>query len=217
MIRIRNLSYAFPGETRAALRGLDFRIEAGEIFGILGPAGSGKTVLIRVLAGLIRDYQGEVSFLDKDYPAWSREFYERIGVALSAPALFRKLSAEENLAAAARLYRGDTEPVGALLGRAGLAAFAKQRAGGLLPGMRKRLDLARALMPRPDCLIVDEPLAGLDGQEAALVKNMLAGQKRAGRSVAVATSDASLIHGLCDRWITLAEGAMTEMRIGKNA
>lgn len=212
MIRIRNLSYAFPGETRAALRGLDFRIEGGEIFGILGPAGSGKTVLIRILAGLIRDYQGNVSFLDKDYPAWSREFYERIGVCLTAPALFQKLSAQENLSAVARLYRGDTEPAAVLLAQAGLAAFARQRAGGLLPGMRKRLDLARALLPRPDCLIADEPLAGLDGQEAALVKNM-----RAGRSVAVATSDASLIHGLCDRWITLADGGMTEMRLGKNA
>lgn len=217
MIRIRNLSYGFPGAPRAALRGLDFRIEAGEIFGILGPAGSGKTVLIRILAGLIRDYQGEVTFQDKDYRDWSRDFYERIGVCLRAPALFHGLSAEENLSSMARLYRGDTEPVPLLLGQAGLAAAGKWRAGGLLPGMRKRLDLARALLARPDCLIADEPLAGLDGQEAALVKNMLAGQKRAGRSVAVATSDASLIHGLCDRWITLADGAMTEMRIGKNS
>lgn len=217
MIRIRNLSYGFPGAARSALRDLDFRIEAGEIFGILGPAGSGKTVLIRILAGLIRDYQGEVSFQDKEYRNWSRDFYERIGVCLSAPALFHRLSAEENLSAVARLYRGDTEPVPLLLVRSGLAAAGKLRAGGLPPGMRKRLDLARALLARPDCLIADEPLAGLDGQEAALVKNMLAGQKRAGRSVAVATSDASLIHGLCDRWITLADGAMTDMRLGKNA
>jgi fluoroquinolone transport system ATP-binding protein len=217
MIRIRNLSHVFPGETRAALRDLDFQIEPGEIFGILGPTGSGKTVLIRVLAGLIRDYQGDVSFLDKDYRAWSRGFYERIGVCLRAPTLFRKLSAEENLSAMARLYRGDTEPVPALLRQAGLAGVARQRAGGLPPGTRKRLDLARALVSRPDCLIADEPLAGLDGQDAALIKNMLAGQKRAGRSVAVATSDASLIHGLCDRWISLADGAMTEMRVGKNA
>jgi fluoroquinolone transport system ATP-binding protein len=217
MLRIRNLSYAYPGATRPALRGLDFHIESGEIFGILGPAGSGKTTLIRVLAGLIRDYQGDVSFLDQDYLAWSREFYERIGVSLSAPALFQKLSAEENLSAVARLYRGGTGPVAELLGQAGLTACAKRRAGDLPPGMRKRLDLARALLPRPACLFADEPLAGLDGEEAALVKNMLAGQKRAGRSVAVATSDASLIHGLCDRWITLAAGEMTEMRIGKNA
>lgn len=217
MIRIRNLSYAFPGAERPALRSLDFRIETGEIFGILGPAGSGKTVLIRILAGLIRDYQGEVSFQGKDYRHWSRDFYERIGICLGAPALFHRLSAEENLSAMARLYRGDTEPVPLLLVQAGLAGAGKRRAGGLPPGMRKRLDLARALLARPHCLIADEPLAGLDGQEAALVKNMLAGQKRAGRSVAVATSDASLIHGLCDRWITLADGAMTDMRLGKNA
>jgi fluoroquinolone transport system ATP-binding protein len=217
MIRIRNLSYAFPGGSRAALRGLDFRIESGEIFGILGPSGSGKTVLIRILAGLIRDYQGEVSFRDKEYGAWSREFYERIGVSLRAPAVFRKLSAEENLSAVARLYRGDTQPVGELLRQAGLVSVAKRRAVGLAPGMRKRLDLARALAHRPDCLIADEPLAGLNEEEAALVKDMLAGQKRAGRSVVLASSDASLIHGLCDRWIVLAEGAMTEMRSGKDA
>ena len=217
MIRIRDLAYTFPGGTRAALRGLDFHIEPGEIFGILGPAGAGKTVLIRVLAGLIRDYRGAVSFLGKDYAAWSREFYERIGVSLGTPALFRNLSAQENLSAVARLYRGDTEPVQALLGQAGLAAVARKRAGGLPPGMRKRLDLARALLPRPDCLLADEPLAGLDGQEAILVKNLLTGRKRAGRSVVVATSDASLIEGLCDRWMALAEGAMTDMRSGRNA
>jgi fluoroquinolone transport system ATP-binding protein len=217
MIRVQNLAYAFPGESRAALRGLDFRIGPGEIFGILGPAGSGKTVLVKILAGLIRDYQGQVSFLDKDYLAWSREFYERIGVSLSEPALFRKLTAEENLSAVARLYRGETEQVGTLLARVGLAASARRRAGLLSPGMRKRLDLARSLLPRPDCLFADEPLAGLDGQEADMVRCMLAGQKKAGRSAVVATSDASWIHGLCDRWITLAAGAMTETRGGKSA
>jgi fluoroquinolone transport system ATP-binding protein len=217
MLRIRDLTYAFPGGPRPVLRGLDFEVGPGEIFGILGPAGSGKTTLIRILAGLIRAYRGEVSFLGKDYQAWSRDFYERIGVSLSAPALFRQLSAEENLSASARLYRVETVPPGELLSLAGLAGFAKRRAGGLPPGARKLLDLARASSHRPDCLIADEPLSGLDGQEAALAANMLAGQKRAGRSVVMATSDASLVHGLCDRWITLADGAMAGMRVGKNA
>lgn len=208
MIRVRGLAYHYPGGSRPALQGLDFEVGPAEIFGILGPAGSGKTTLVRILAGLIRAYRGEVSFLGKDYPAWSRDFYERVGVSLAKPALFPKLSAEENLSALARLYRAEARPASGPLGPAGLADCAKRRAGGLPPGARKRLDLARALAHRPDCLIADEPLSGLDGQEAEIAKNMLAGQKRAGRSVVMAASDASLIHGLCDRWINLADGAM---------
>lgn len=215
MIRIQDLSFTFPGQSLPVLRGLDFRVGPGEIFGILGPSGSGKTVLIRILAGLIREYQGVVSFKDKDYLAWSREFYERVGVSLAEPALFRKLTVEENLAAVARLYRGGTEPVGEMLDRAGLAGYAKSRAGGLAAGLRKRLDLARALLPMPDCLLTDDPLKGLDGEEGVVAKDMLARQKRAGRAAVVASSDPALIQGLCDRWIALPEGAMTEVRGGK--
>jgi fluoroquinolone transport system ATP-binding protein len=217
MLRIRDLTYAFPGVARPALRGLDFQVGPGEIFGILGPAGSGKTTLIRILAGLIRAYRGEVSFLGKDYLAWGRDFYERIGVSLGAPALFLRLSAEENLSALARLYRADIGPAGELLGLAGLADFAKRPAGRLPPGARRRLDLARALAHRPECLFADEPLSGLDAQEAALAVGMLAGQKRAGRSVVMASSDASSLQGLCDRWINLADGAMAGVGGGKNA
>ncbi len=81
--------------------------------------------------------------------------------------------------------------------------------------MRKRLDLARALLPKPEYLLADEPLAGLDGEEAVVAKEMLARQKRAGRAVVAASSDPALIQGLCDRWIVLDEGAMREERGGK--
>ncbi len=101
MIRIRDLSFSFPGRSRPILRDLEFRIGPGESFGILGPSGSGKTVLMRILAGTLRDYQGAVLFKEKDYLSWNREFYERVGVSLAAPALFRKLTVEENLAAVA--------------------------------------------------------------------------------------------------------------------
>jgi ABC-type multidrug transport system ATPase subunit len=217
MIRVRGLGFTYPGGSRPALQGLDLDVGPGEIFGILGPTGSGKTTLVRILAGILRAYRGEVSFLGKDYPAWSRDFYERIGVSLAAPALFASLSAGENLTASARLYRAGTRSAGELLGLAGLADHAKRRAGTLAAGARKRLDLARALAHRPDCLIADEPLSGLDGQEAGLARNMLMGQKRSGASVVMAASDASLIHGLCDRWIDLADGPGTATRIGKDA
>ncbi len=196
---------------------MNLDVRPGEIFGVMGPTGSGKTTLLRILAGRIRGYSGSVSFLERDYRDWSRDFYESVSASLDAPALFNSMSARENLSAFARLYKGSAETIPALLEKCGLASEADRLAGTLSPGSRKRLDLARSLMTRPACLIVDEPLADLEGAEASLVMNLLTGHKRAGRSVVLATSDASLIHGLCDRWVSLAEGAMTGMRERKDS
>jgi fluoroquinolone transport system ATP-binding protein len=213
VLQVRALAYAYPGSPRLALQGVDFSVSKGEIFGIMGPAGAGKSTLLRILAGRIRDYTGSVSFLGKDYLAWSRDFYESIGASLDVTAVFRKLSVRENLSAYARLYR-EYEPVATLLERAHLIGQADQSPASLTGGMRKRLDVARALLPKPECLFTDEPLAGLEGSEVGQMMGLLNAQKRAGRSIVLATSDASLIHGLCDRWISLAEGRMTGMREG---
>jgi fluoroquinolone transport system ATP-binding protein len=216
VIQVRNLSYAYPSSSRLVLQDIDFTIAQGEIFGIMGPTGAGKSALMGILAGRIRDYTGSVSFQGKDYRNWSRDFYEAVGVSLEPTPIFRKLSVRENLTAYARLYR-DCESVSALLERACLTAQSERRAATLAPGMRKRLDVARALLPKPQCLLTDEPLSGLQGSEVGQMMGLLSTQKRAGRSIVVATSDASLIHGLCDRWISLAEGRMTGMRKGADS
>jgi ABC-type multidrug transport system ATPase subunit len=211
VIQVRNLSYAYPSSSRLVLQDIGFTIAKGEIFGIMGPAGAGKSALMGILAGRIRDFNGSVSFHGKDYQKWSRDFYETVGVSLEPTPVFRNLSVRENLTAYARLY-GECESVAALLERACLTAQSEQRAGTLTPGMRKRLDVARALLPKPQYLLTDEPLSGLQGSEVGQMMGLLSAQKRAGRSIVIATSDASLIHGLCDRWISLAEGRMTGMR-----
>ena len=100
--------FKYPGAASATVRSLDFAVEAGEIFGFLGPSGAGKSTTQRVLTGLLRDYQGEVSVLDRDLRDLKSDFYERIGVSFEVPNLYEKLTAIENLRYYAALYAAPT-------------------------------------------------------------------------------------------------------------
>jgi fluoroquinolone transport system ATP-binding protein len=216
MLVIRGLEYQYPGAVRPALCGLDLRIRPGEILGIRGPAGSGKSALIHILAGRIRDYSGTIHFQDWDYLEWNRNVFERVGVSLSAPSLFQKLTARENLAAFAPLYRGEKESIPELLERAGLrhladgSKAAKRPARGLTDPERKRLDLARALLHRPECLFADEPMAGLSTAEAEPIRNLLLEHRKSGRAALLTSEGGEALRGICDRWLTLQDGAVAE-------
>ncbi|MDB5105391.1 MAG: transporter ATP-binding protein [Fibrobacteres bacterium] len=206
MIDVRGLGYAYPGSPHQALRGVDFHVGPGVVFGILGPAGAGKSTLMGILAGSLRDYAGSVRYLDREYPDWNREFYERVGISRERPGLFETLTARTNLASIRRLYRGGKGSVSDLLERIGLSSQADWPARKLDPGMRKRLSLGLALVHDPECLIADEPTAGLDAGEIEIVRRLLLDRKQAGKSVVMATADANLLAGLCDRWIPLRDG-----------
>jgi fluoroquinolone transport system ATP-binding protein len=86
MITVENLSFIYPKAAEPALRGLSFGIARGEIFGFLGPSGAGKSTTQKILIGLLKDYQGQVSVLGKNLKDWRADYYERIGVSSVAPA-----------------------------------------------------------------------------------------------------------------------------------
>jgi fluoroquinolone transport system ATP-binding protein len=198
MISAQRLSYTHPGAPRPALQDVAFDVVPGEIFGFLGPEGSGKTTLQKILSGLIRDYAGTVAFEGKDLQDWSRDYFERVGVAFELPNLFLRLTSRENLAFAGRMYAGAVEDPGALLERFGLGREAKTRAARLSPEQRLRLGMARAVSHRPAVLFLDEPLGNLGGDILA--------EKAAGRTVVLCTADKSLADGVCDRVAVLDQG-----------
>jgi fluoroquinolone transport system ATP-binding protein len=122
MITVENLSFTYPKAAKPALRGLNFQITRGEIFGFLGPSGAGKSTTQKILIGLLKDYQGQVSVFGKDLKTWQADYYERVGVSFEFPNHYLKLTALENLSYFAALYGNVRQEPSRLLERVGLGA-----------------------------------------------------------------------------------------------
>lgn len=152
--------------SRRALEGIDLSVSPGEIFGLLGPNGGGKTTLFRILATLMRPTGGRAAILGRDVVRQAREVRAAIGVVFQSPALDRKLTVRENLVAQGRLYglsgRSLRERVDEMLRRVGLVDRGDDRVEILSGGLRRRAEIAKGVLHRPPLLLLDEPSSGLD-------------------------------------------------------
>jgi len=161
-ITAEELTKAFGG--KVVVNKVSLRIGQGEIFGFLGPNGSGKTTFIRMLCGLLRPDGGRGSCLGYDIVDEADRIRPYIGYMAQHFSLYEDLSVRENLAFMARIYRvkGRREVVDGTIERMGLARFAHQLAGTLSGGWKQRLALAACLLHEPRVLLLDEPTAGVD-------------------------------------------------------
>jgi ABC-2 type transport system ATP-binding protein len=164
VIDVTELSHRYGN--RLALDALTLQIGRGEIFAFLGPNGGGKTTLFRVLSTLVRVQQGRVCMLGHELPREARAVRRRIGVVFQAPSLDRKLTVVENIRFQAALYglRGRllTERQEELLTQLGLNERRGERTERLSGGLRRRVELAKGMIHRPELLLLDEPSTGLD-------------------------------------------------------
>ena len=206
MITVENLSFTYPKAAEPALRGLSFGIARGEIFGFLGPSGAGKSTTQKILIGLLKDYQGQVSVLGKDLKDWRADYYERIGVSFEAPNHYLKLTALENLRYFAALYGNATQEPRGLLERVGLGADGDKPVSQFSKGMKNRLNVARALLHDPELLFLDEPTTGLDPVNARLIKELIEEQRSAGKTVFLTTHNMTVADELCDRVGFIVDG-----------
>jgi fluoroquinolone transport system ATP-binding protein len=208
VVEVADLRVTYRGSTTPAVDGVSFGVAAGEIFGFLGPNGAGKSTTQRVLTRQLRSFAGTVRVLDRDLRGWDDAFFEHIGVGFELPARYPRLTALENLAAFAGLYRRPTEDPGRLLERVGLLEAADQPAGSLSKGMQMRLNLARALLPRPQILFLDEPTSGLDPVHAEDVRAIVREAAAEGRTVFLTTHDMATADALCDRVAFMVGGRL---------
>jgi fluoroquinolone transport system ATP-binding protein len=215
-IRVEDLRVRYPGTARDAVAGIDFTVAAGEIFGLLGPNGAGKSTTQRVLTGQLRRYTGKIEVLGRPVADWGRGLYERIGVGFELPAYFPKLTARENLAAFGALYRRPACRPDQALAAVGLLNAADQRAATFSKGMKMRLNLARAILHRPDVLFLDEPTSGLDPANAADVRAVILAQADAGRTVFLTTHDMPAVEELCTRVAFMRSGAIVAIDTPRN-
>ena len=161
-IEVEGLTKVF-GEKKV-VDGLSLRVRRGEIFGFLGPNGSGKTTTIRMLCGLLTPTAGRGSCLGHDILTQQEEIKRRVGYMTQRFSLYSDLTIRENLEFVARIY-GLADPRGAAQGaleRLGLADHDRQLAGELSGGWKQRLALGACTLPNPELLLLDEPTAGVD-------------------------------------------------------
>ena len=194
--------------TRPVLDHVFLRIRQGEITGLLGPNGAGKTTLLSVILGLLPVSSGTLTVLGEQEPARRQALRSRIGIVLQETALYDELTTRENLQFAAALYdvpNAETR-IGEVLDLLGLSGRAGDRTGQLSGGLRRRVTIARALLPSPELLIVDEPTLGVDVEARHTIWSHLRLLRSGGTTVIVSTNYLDEALALCDRAAVLRGG-----------
>ncbi|WP_234787271.1 ABC transporter ATP-binding protein [Mycolicibacter sinensis] len=211
VIRVRGLTYSYPKAEQPAVRGMDFSVDRGEIFGFLGPSGAGKSTTQKLLIGLLRGHGGQAQVWGRDPAAWGPDYYQRIGVSFELPNHYQKLTGLENLQFFASLYAGKTADPTDLLDAVGLTEYADTRVGNYSKGMQMRLTFIRSLIHHPELIFLDEPTSGLDPVNANKVKDMVRDLKARGRTVFLTTHDMATADELCDRVAFVVDGRIVAL------
>jgi ABC-2 type transport system ATP-binding protein len=195
-----------------ALAGVGLSVEPGELFGLLGPNGAGKTTLLSILAGLTGATSGEVKLFGEPFDPTSREARKSIGLATQDLAIYPELSARENLRFFGQLYgMGGADlaiRIGEMLEAVSLTERADQRAGTFSGGMKRRLNLAVALVHRPKVLLLDEPTTGVDPQSRNHIFERVRAFNAAGLTVIYTSHYMEEVQALCPRIGILDGGRM---------
>jgi ABC-2 type transport system ATP-binding protein len=188
-----------------AVRGVDFTVERGEVYGFLGPNGAGKTTTIEILEGYRQRSAGEVSVLGVDPARPTRAWRDRIGLVLQECELEPLLTVGELVTMFSELY-SRPRPVAETIELVGLADMRDARVGTLSGGQRRRVDVAVALVGDPDLVFLDEPTTGFDPSARRGAWNMVEGLKELGKTIFLTTHYMDEAQHLADRVAILRGG-----------
>jgi ABC-2 type transport system ATP-binding protein len=202
-ILVRDLHKAY-GE-HEAVRGIDFEVAQGEVFGLLGPNGAGKTTTVEILEGYRSRTRGIVSVLGHDPQQRSRELRERVGIVLQSTGMYRHVTPREALRHWRAFYPAarDVEEV---IRITGLQEKADARVRTLSGGQQRRLDLALALIGDPELIFLDEPTTGFDPAARRNAWEVVRSLQELGKTILLTTHYLDEAQALCDRVAILKDG-----------
>jgi len=193
--------------TREILKGINFDVETGDIFGYLGPNGAGKTTTIRILLGLLRADSGELNIFGQNIG--SSVIRMKIGFALDPDGLYDTMTARENLQYYADIYDvpGKGSQIDKVLELAGLADRSYDRVSTYSKGMRQRLSLARSMVHNPEVLILDEPTSGVDPTGQIEIRKILLNIAHAEKkTVLLSSHNLDEVQRICNRIALIDRG-----------
>lgn len=212
VLQAEQLVKVYRGASLPAVNGVDFSVRSGEIFGLLGPNGAGKTTAISIICTLLRQTSGRVLVCSEDTlhnPAAVRAL---IGLAPQDIALYPSLSARENLRYFGRLYgltgRRLSDRIDQCLALVGLSDNADKRIDTYSGGMKRRANLAAAILHTPKLLVLDEPTVGIDAQSRNMILENLKGLRDSGMTIIYTTHYMEEAEQLCSRVAVMDHGCI---------
>src|SRR5438034_4243377 len=213
-VAVEKLTKVFPipfsRQSIVAVRDLNLRVEAGEVYGLLGPNGSGKTTTLKIILGLASPTRGQTKIFGRDSALVASR--ESVGFLPENPYFYKFLTGEETLRFFGRLcgLRGARlkERIDELLDLVGLTKARKRRLGVYSKGMLQRIGLAQALIHDPRLVVLDEPTAGVDPAGSREIRDLILDLKRRGITVLLSSHLLAQAQEICDRVGVLANGAL---------
>lgn len=210
VIQIKDVCKAF--DQRQVLNNISLSVEEGEIFGLLGPSGAGKTTLIKMLIGLLSATSGNIAILGKELDKKIDESFTSFGMVLDNDGLYDRLNCYDNLELYARIYSisNRKKVINDLLEKVGLIESSKKSVSNLSKGMRQRLSFARAILHSPKIVFLDEPTSGLDPATTLQIHSMMKTLKESGTTIFLTTHNMNEAQKMCDHLALLNEGNIVE-------
>jgi len=208
MIKVRNLHKSF-GDVKA-VKGISFDVNDGEITGLLGPNGAGKTTTLRMLYSLLPPDEGEIRIDGLDPTKDAMAIKRTLGVVPDSRGLYTRMSARENIAYYGQLHGMSRADINArieeLTETLDMGDFIERRTEGFSQGQRVKVAIARAMIHKPQTVLLDEPSNGLDVMSTRALRRYILELKNAGHSVILSTHIMQEVAALCDRIIIIANG-----------
>ncbi len=209
-ISIDNLSYQYKKNTKKILDNINIEVKQGEIFGLLGPSGAGKTTMIRLMTGQIACLQKSIYINGSDIALDKRSIYKDMGVMMDSSGLYERLTCYANLQLFANIHHVHNNFIMDILEKVGLKDDCNKEVYKLSKGMRQRLALARAVIHSPAVVFLDEPTNGLDPVTADSIHNLISELKKEGASIFLTTHNMQEATKLCDQIGILYQGKLIE-------
>lgn len=208
IIELQNIYHSYTD--KEVLKGISLNVKKGEIIGLLGPSGAGKTTLVNILTGQLSPTKGNGRVLGDDTRQISNKTKEQIGIMMDSFGLYQRLTVYDNIELFAGIYGVDKKKIEETLKKVGLYDARKTIVSNLSKGMKNRLNMARAILRDAALLFLDEPTSGLDPATTDFIHEMLLEMKNKGITIFLTTHNMYEASKLCDNIALLNQGEIIE-------